>query len=99
MTMAETSTRSCTDPVILNQWHAVADLDEIRRGPLHTLLLGEPLTCWIDDDGTARAEAPPGASWRSAPTTASFGPPWVSPTATSSVFQRPRRTTGGPSTP
>ena len=59
MTMTETGTRSCSDPVILNQWHAVADLDEIRRGPLHTLLLGEPLVCRIDDDGTARAEAPP----------------------------------------
>jgi len=59
MTMAETGIRGCSDPVILNQWHAVADLDEIRRGPLHTLLLGEPLVCRIDDDGTARAEAPP----------------------------------------
>jgi len=57
--MAETGIRGCSDPVILNQWHAVADLDEIRRGPLHTLLLGEPLVCRIDDDGTARAEAPP----------------------------------------
>ena len=49
----------CCDPVILNQWHPVADLDEICRGPLHTLLLGTPLVCWIDDSGTARAETPP----------------------------------------
>ncbi len=60
MTMAETGTRSCSDPVILNQWHAVADLNEIRRGPLRTLLLGAPLTCWIDDDGTARARTESG---------------------------------------
>ncbi|MCE2511485.1 MAG: aromatic ring-hydroxylating dioxygenase subunit alpha [Acidimicrobiia bacterium] len=58
--MAETGTRSCSDPVILNQWHAVADLNEIRRGPLRTLLLGAPLTCWIDDDGTARARTESG---------------------------------------
>ena len=55
MTITETETAVCTDPVIRDQWHAVADLDEIRRGPLHTLLLGAPLSCWIDDDGTARA--------------------------------------------
>ncbi len=58
--MTETRTGSCSDPVILNQWHAVADLDEIRRGPLHTLLLGAPLVCWIDDDGTARARTEDG---------------------------------------
>ncbi len=56
MTVAETSIRGCSDPVILNHWHAVADLDEIRRGPLHTLLLGEPLSCWLDGDGTFRAQ-------------------------------------------
>ena len=60
MTTAEARTRVCSDPVIRNQWHAVADLDEIRRGPLDTLLLGEPLMCWIDDDGTVRAETRPG---------------------------------------
>ena len=56
MTMAEAEMQGCSDPVIWNEWHAVADLDEIRRGGLHTLLLGEPLGCWIDTDGTARAE-------------------------------------------
>ena len=56
MTMAETGIHSCFDPVIRNQWHAVAELAEIRRGGLHTLLLGEPLACWIDDGGTARAK-------------------------------------------
>ena len=55
MTVVESCGWSCRDPVILNQWHAVADLGEIRRGPLRTLLLGEPLECWIDGDGTARA--------------------------------------------
>ena len=60
MTMAETSIRGCSDPVILNQWHPVADLDEIRRGPLHTLLLGEPLSCRLDGDGTFRAQAESG---------------------------------------
>ncbi len=45
----------CADPVILNRWHPVASLDEIRRAALRTLLLGAPLTCWIDDAGTARA--------------------------------------------
>ena len=57
MTMAGTETGACSDPVILNEWHAVADLDEIRRGELRTLLLGERLRCWIDADGTARAVA------------------------------------------
>ncbi len=52
---AETEGAVCADPVILNQWYPVADLDEVRRGRLHTLLLGAPLTCWIDDAGTARA--------------------------------------------
>ena len=61
MTMAETRARICSDPVILNQWHAVASLDEVRRGRLHTLLLGAPLTCWIDGDGTARAQIEGGA--------------------------------------
>ena len=53
---ASTATQACTDPVILDQWHAVASLEEVRRGPLRTLLLGEPLRCWIDTGGTARAE-------------------------------------------
>ena len=53
---AVTATRGCTDPVILNQWHAVAELDEVRRGALHTLLLDEPLSCWMDKRGAARAE-------------------------------------------
>ena len=53
---AVTATRGCTDPVILNQWHAVAELDEVRRGALHTLLLDEPLTCWMDERGAVRAE-------------------------------------------
>ena len=57
MTVTETRTAVCADPVILNQWHAVADLDEIRRGRLRTLLLGAPLDCWIDGDGAFRAEA------------------------------------------
>ena len=55
MTITETKTPVCSDPVILNQWHAVADLDEIRRGPLHTLLLGAPLSCRLDGDGAFRA--------------------------------------------
>ena len=53
--MAETAA-ACSDPVIRNQWHAVAALDDFRHGPLHTLLLEEPLSCWIDGHGTARAE-------------------------------------------
>jgi phenylpropionate dioxygenase-like ring-hydroxylating dioxygenase large terminal subunit len=55
MTMAETERQVCSDPVILNEWHAVADLDEIRRGELRTLLLDEPLRCWIDAGGSVRA--------------------------------------------
>lgn len=55
MTMAGTDMQVCSDPVILNEWHAIADLDEIRRDGLRTLLLGEPLRCWIDAGGTARA--------------------------------------------
>ncbi len=51
-----TVAQTCTDPVIRNQWHAVAALEEIRRGPLETLLLEEPLSCWIDPQGAARAE-------------------------------------------
>ncbi len=53
--MAGTEMQVCTDPVILNDWHAVADLDEIRRGELHTVLLGERIRGWIDSGGTARA--------------------------------------------
>ncbi len=59
MATAEAEMPACTDPVIRNQWHAVADLDEIRRGELRTLLLGEPLRCWIDSGGAARAAAGP----------------------------------------
>lgn len=53
--------RVCSDPVILNQWHAVADLDEVRRAPFDTLLLGERLRCWIDGDGTPRARTAGGS--------------------------------------
>jgi phenylpropionate dioxygenase-like ring-hydroxylating dioxygenase large terminal subunit len=56
VTITETETPVCADPVIRNQWHAVADLDEIRRGPLHTLLLGAPLSCRLDRDGAFRAQ-------------------------------------------
>ena len=55
MTIAHTDMRVCSDPVILNEWHAVADLDEVGRRELRTLLLGETLRCWIDADGRARA--------------------------------------------
>ena len=54
--MADTATAACPDPVIRNQWHPMAALDELRRGPLHTLLLEEPLSCWIDAQGEPRAE-------------------------------------------
>ena len=53
---AVATTRGCNDPVIRDQWHAVAGLDEIRRGALHTLLLDEPLSCWLDERGAFRAE-------------------------------------------
>ena len=56
-TTAEQAAHLCSDPVILNQWHPVASLEEMRRGRLRTLLLGAPLECWIDAGGTARAQA------------------------------------------
>ena len=55
--MGTTTAAVCSDPVIRNQWHAVASLEEMRRGPLRTRMLDEPLHCWIDEHGTARAES------------------------------------------
>ena len=100
MTMAGTEMQVCTDPVILNEWHAVADLDEIRRGELHTVLLGERMRCSdrCRRHGPGRGRARTGSS-RFAPTTGTCGPPWVSPREGCSTSPRPARTTGELSTP
>ncbi len=47
---AESNTDHCTDPVIRNQWHALLALNEIPRGKvIHTKLLGEPISYWLDE--------------------------------------------------
>jgi phenylpropionate dioxygenase-like ring-hydroxylating dioxygenase large terminal subunit len=51
----------CSDPVILNLWHVVGDVDEMRSNTVYkTVLLEEPLSLAIDATGTPVA-------WRSLP--------------------------------
>ena len=38
------------DPVLLDQWHVVASIAELRRGPVRTVLLGRRLTVAIRQD-------------------------------------------------
>lgn len=77
MTVGAELIRPCTDPVIWNQWHPVADLDEIRRGRLRTLLLGAPLECWIDDDGAARARTQSNGASRTLEVRTEYGYLWT----------------------
>ena len=47
-----TTTPVCTDPVILNQWHAISALDEIATGVVNeTLLLDEAISFTVSPDG------------------------------------------------
>ena len=47
-----TTTPVCTDPVILNQWHAISALDEIATGVVNeTLLLDETVSFTVSPDG------------------------------------------------
>lgn len=43
------SGNSCKDPVILNQWHAIAAIEDTGAAPCHTRLLGEQLVYSILD--------------------------------------------------
>ncbi len=51
--MSSTCTNLCDDLVILNQWHAIAAIEDTSSAPSHTRLLGEQLTYCIVDE-TAR---------------------------------------------
>lgn len=47
---------SCSDPVILNQWHPLSSLEEIRVGLVHnTVLLDEQISYGLDTEGTVCA--------------------------------------------
>ena len=47
---------SCSDPVILNQWHPLSSLEEIRAGLVHnTMLLDEQISYGLDTEGTVYA--------------------------------------------
>ena len=47
---------TCTDPVIVNQWHPLSSLEEINKGIVHTTqLLANPVSYGLDIDGTLAA--------------------------------------------
>ena len=51
----------CSDPVILNLWHVIGDIEDMRPNTVYqTVLLEEPISFAIDAAGTAFA-------WRSRP--------------------------------
>jgi phenylpropionate dioxygenase-like ring-hydroxylating dioxygenase large terminal subunit len=51
----------CSDPVILNLWHAIGALEEMRPNVVYqTVLLEEPVSFAVDTDGTP-------VTWRSRP--------------------------------
>ncbi|MCL2427864.1 MAG: aromatic ring-hydroxylating dioxygenase subunit alpha [Alphaproteobacteria bacterium] len=67
----------CADPVILNEWHAVAALEELPVGRLQTaLLLGERLVLERGSDGAARARI--AATGAQLPVRQRFGYLWTS---------------------
>ncbi|MCY4304823.1 MAG: aromatic ring-hydroxylating dioxygenase subunit alpha [Aestuariivita sp.] len=45
---------SCTDPIALNLWYAVAALEDITAKPLQTTLLDKPLIIWHDKTSQAK---------------------------------------------
>jgi phenylpropionate dioxygenase-like ring-hydroxylating dioxygenase large terminal subunit len=52
----------CSDPVILNLWHAIGAIEEIRPNTVHqTVLLEEPISFAVDGSGQVFA-------WRTRPT-------------------------------
>jgi phenylpropionate dioxygenase-like ring-hydroxylating dioxygenase large terminal subunit len=65
----------CSDPVILNLWHVVGDIEDIRANTVYrTILLEEPVSFAIDAGGTAVAWRTPASD----PQTESFDPKRVS---------------------
>jgi phenylpropionate dioxygenase-like ring-hydroxylating dioxygenase large terminal subunit len=57
----------CSDPVILNLWHVIGDIEDMRPNTVyHTVLLEEPVGFAIDAAGTPFA-------WRSPPSDKSGG--------------------------
>jgi phenylpropionate dioxygenase-like ring-hydroxylating dioxygenase large terminal subunit len=79
----------CSDPVILNLWHAIGAIDEIRPNIVHqTVLLEEPIGFTIDAAGgvfawRAQSAWPPGAAIEPArvtdqlPARAAYGYVWT----------------------
>jgi phenylpropionate dioxygenase-like ring-hydroxylating dioxygenase large terminal subunit len=58
----------CSDPVILNLWHAIGDLEDMRPNAVYrTVLLEEPVSFAIDDSGRPFA-------WRAQPSEKAGGP-------------------------
>lgn len=48
--------KTCSDPVILNQWHPLSSIEEITKGNIHTTrLLDTPVSYGLDVDGTLAA--------------------------------------------
>lgn len=73
-----TDSHRCTDPVIRNQWYALAALDEIDDGrTTRTLLLDEPVAYRLDETGTAHAEATSDGRTRPLETVCAYGYLWT----------------------
>lgn len=66
----------CNDSVVLNQWHAIAAIEDTGTTPSGTRLLGEQLTYSIEGDRVrvSRADAPS----RQLPVTCAYGYIWTS---------------------
>ncbi len=57
MTQYSTAQNPCSDNVILNQWHAIAALEDTGRNPHRTRLLGEDLIYYLDGDDVVVSRA------------------------------------------
>jgi len=76
--MGATAVRDvCTDPVILNQWHAISAVPELTVGRRYdAILLGEPVSYTIDEAG--RTSARRTDTDDPLPTRSSYGYLWAS---------------------
>ena len=73
-----TDTPACTDPVIRNQWYALAALDEIDDSRTRrTLLLDEPVAYRLDEAGRPQAETGSNGRTRRLEATCAYGYLWT----------------------